>query len=98
MGSRDFRSDDYSLDPVTLDELESRFGKFDVDCMANAADAITVKFFSGYSSVGSSGVNFFAQSLSVGDIHYCFPPVRRAIDAIYHLERFKVAGILIIPV
>ena len=31
LGSRDFRSDDYSLDPVTFDYLKSKFGPFDVD-------------------------------------------------------------------
>ena len=33
LGSRDFRSDDYSLDPVTFDFLKSKFGPFDVDCI-----------------------------------------------------------------
>ena len=97
-GSRDFRSDNYSLDCVTMSNLESQFGKFSVDCMANSANAICRKFFSRFPSPGSSGIDFFAQTLSQKELHFCFPPVRRAVDAIKHLALFKVAGILVIPV
>ena len=98
MGSRDFRSDDYSLDPVTFDFLKSKFGPFDVDCMANSANAVVQKFFSRYFSIGTSGINFFAQSLDKEENHFCFPPVKRAVDAIQHLERFGTRGLLVIPV
>ena len=97
-GSRDFRSDDYSLDPVTLTALFEKFGKFTVDCMANSANAVCSKFYSRYSSPGTFGVNFFAQTLYQKDHHYCFPPVRKAVDAILHLEKFRVSGILVIPI
>ena len=97
-GSRDFRSDDYSLDPVTMGTLESKFGKFTVDCMANSANAICSKFFSRFSSPGSAGIDFFAQTLDQKDFHFCFPPVRKAVDALRHLALFKVAGVLVIPV
>ena len=55
-GSRDFRSYDYSLDPVTVSTLESKFGKFSVDYMANSANAICRKFFSRFSSPGTSAL------------------------------------------
>ena len=73
-GSRDFRSDDYSLDPVSCQSVEQRFGKFTVDCMASAPNAVCKKFFSRYSSSGSSGVNFFGQVLTLEDFHYVFAP------------------------
>ena len=63
-GSRDFRSDDYLLDPVTFNDLKSRYGPFHVDCMANSANSVAAKFFSRYISIGTSGINFFAQSLN----------------------------------
>ena len=44
LGSRDFRSDDYSLDQVTFNDLKSRFGPFQVDCMANSANSVAPKF------------------------------------------------------
>ena len=96
--SRDFRSYDYSLDPVTFNDLKSRFGPFNVDCMANSANSVATKFFSRYFSIGTSGINFFAQSLRMEENHFCFPPVKRAVDAVYHLEQFRTRGILIIPV
>ena len=55
-------------------------------------------FFSRYSSPGNSGVNFFAQTLSQEDNFYVFPPVKRAVEAIQHLARFRCSGILVIPV
>lgn len=97
-GSRDFRSDDYSLDNDSFVMLESVFGKFTIDCMANAANSVTGKFFSRYSSVGTSGVNFFAQQLTQEDFYYCFPPVRRAVDALRHLANFGASGVIVIPV
>ena len=81
-----------------MSTLESKFGKFSVDCMANSANAICSKFFSRYSSPGTSGIDLFAQTLSQKDYYFCFPPVRRAVDAIQHLASFKVYGILVIPV
>ena len=46
-GSRDFRSDDYSLDPVTMNSLTGKFGTFTVDCMDNSANAICRIYFQG---------------------------------------------------
>jgi hypothetical protein len=97
-GSRDFRSDDYSLDPVTLQFLKATFGNFTLDTMANAANCICPKFYSRFSSVGTFGVNFFAQTLNRREYYYCFPPVRRSVDALRHFASFHAKGVLIIPV
>ena len=43
-GSKDFHSDDYSLDPVSFQSLETRFGKFSVDCFTSAPNAVCDKF------------------------------------------------------
>jgi hypothetical protein len=96
LGSRDFRSNDYSIDPVS--SLESTYDKFTVDAMPNSANTVCSKFYSRYSSHGSSGVNFFAQTLSQKEYFYVFPPVKRAVDAIQHLAKFKCSGVLVIPV
>jgi hypothetical protein len=78
-GSQDFHSDDYSIDPVSFSSLESTYGKFSVDAMATSAKTLCFKFVSRYSSPGTSGVNFFAQTLSQEDKFYVFPPVKRAV-------------------
>jgi hypothetical protein len=49
-GSRYFRSDDYSLDPVSFASLESTSGKFTVDAMANSPNSVCDKFYSRYFS------------------------------------------------
>ena len=43
-GSKDFHSDDYSLDPVSFQSLETRFGKFSLDCFASAPNAVFATF------------------------------------------------------
>ena len=43
-GSKDFHSDDYSLDPVSFQSLEIRFGKFSLDCFASAPNAVCATF------------------------------------------------------
>ena len=48
--------------------------------------------------MGSSGVNFFAQTLNMVDFYYCFPPVKKSVDALRHLSFFKASGVLVIPV
>ena len=97
-GSRDFRSDDYSLDPVSFELLKATFGVFTVDSMANSANSVCEKFYSRFSSVGSSGVNFFAQTLNMVDFFYCFPPVKQSVNALRHFSYFKASGVLVIPV
>ena len=56
-GSSNFRSDKYSLDPVSFQSIEHKFGKFTVDCMASAPNTVCRRFFSRYSSSGLFGVN-----------------------------------------
>ena len=41
-----FKSDDFSLDPVTMNTLSGKFNEFTVDCLAYSAFAICSKFYS----------------------------------------------------
>ena len=43
-GSKDFHSNDYSLEPVSFQSLETKFGKFSVDCFMSAHNAVCDKF------------------------------------------------------
>jgi hypothetical protein len=97
-GSRDFHSDDYSLDSATFDLLCKTFKSFTCDAMASAPNAVCSKFFSRYSSMGSSGVDFFAQKLDAEDFYYVFPPIGKAIQAVKHLANYAVSGVVVIPV
>jgi hypothetical protein len=98
LGSREFCSDNYSIDPVSFSSLESTYGKFTVDAMVTSANTVCSKFYSRYSSPGSSGVKFFAQTLSQKEYFYVFPPLKRAVEVIQHLTRFRCSVVLVIPV
>ena len=56
------------------------------------------QIFSRHSSPGSSGVNFFAQTLNSSEFFFVFPPVGLAVSAIKHLALFNCKGVLILPV
>ena len=98
LGSRDFHSDDISLDTITFQKVVKRFGTFTVDGFASASNAKCVKFFSKLDVPGSSGIDFFMQRLSQEDNHWLFPPIRRLCQALMHLVFWKAAGVMVIPV
>ena len=77
-------ADSGSRDPVSFELLKATFGVFTVDSMANSANSVCEKFYSRFSSVGSSAVNFFAQTLNMVDFFYCFPPVKQSVNALVH--------------
>ena len=71
-GSRDFRSDDCSLDPPTIDLLCNTFGKFTIDAFVSAPNSICKTFAELFSS----------------EFYFAFPPVGKAISAIKHFASF----------
>ena len=87
MGSKDFHKDDIELDFETFQEAVLWFGKFTVDCFASASNAKCKKFFSRRAAPGSSGVDFFMQSLRKDDNHWVFPPVGVLCQVVWHLAR-----------
>ena len=98
LGSRDYHHDDISFDFDTFAEVVSRFGEFDVDCFAASHNKKAVKFFSRLEVLGSSGTDFFLQSLGREDNHWLFPPPGKLCEAALHLEEQGVAGVMVVPV
>ena len=45
-GSKDFRSNDYSLDPATFKLLVTNFGEFTTDACATVPNAVCAKSYS----------------------------------------------------
>ena len=86
-GSRDFHDDDISLDYDTMVMIYEEFGCFQVDTFASASNTKGAQFFSRLDVPGTSGVNFFHQSLKAIDSHFCFPPPKLLVSAILHFER-----------
>ena len=77
MGSRDFHSDDITIDMQSFAIAEEVFGKLTVDCFASASNTKCERFFSRKDVPGSSGVDFFMQSLRQEDNHWVFSPIGR---------------------
>ena len=98
LGSRDFHSDDISLDAITFKNIVKRFGSFSVDGFAAASNAKCGKFFSKLDVPGSAGVDFFMQQLSQEDNHWLFPPIGRLCQAVMHLVFWKATGVMVVPV
>ena len=98
LGSRDYDRDDISLDFDTMVNIYQEFGDFDLDAMATATTSKGKKFFSRRQTPGTSGVNFFHQTLSPGESIFCFPPPRLLVPALRHVENQKTRAVFVVPV
>ena len=98
MGSRDFHSDDISLDYFTFQEAERKFGSFTVDGFASSGNAKCSTFFSRRDVPGSAGVDFFMQTLKPSEFYWLFPPISMVCQAIEHLAIHKARGVVLVPV
>ena len=98
MGSRDFHSDDISVDSLTFQKAVDMFGPFSVDGFASASNAKCLKFFSKLDVPGSSGLDFFMQQLNPEEGHWLFPPIGRLCQSVMHLAFWKAWGVLVLPV
>ena len=98
LGSRDFHSDDISVDTLTFQKAHDMFGPFVVDGFASASNAKCEKFFTKRDVPGSSGHDFFMQQLNPDEGHWLFPPIGRLCQAVMHLSYWKAWGVLVVPV
>ena len=94
--SRDFDIHDYSLSYDNFVALENIFFKFEIDCFATKDNFKCAKYFSKFEDNNAFGRNFFAQKLPAVNL-FVFPPTHLIIPTLYHLEKFKANGVLIIP-
>ena len=97
-GSREYRSDDYSLDSGCIARILLNFPKVTFDGMASSTNTITRKFYSRFPSLNSCGVDFFSQKLDYSEFFYLFPPVSICVNVARHLASQEAKGILIIPI
>ena len=93
-GSREYRSDDYSLTSVCIVNILSNFPKVTFDGMASYTNAIVSKFYSRYPSLNSCGVDFFSQKLDYSEFFYLFPPVSLCVKVIRFWLLRKQEGFL----
>ena len=71
LGSRENRSDDYSLSSDCLKSVLSNFKPVTFDAMASSTNTICAKFYSKLPSLNSCGVDLFSQSLDCSEILFC---------------------------
>ena len=98
LGSRDFHSDDISVDYFTFQEAQIKFGAFTVDGFASSGNAKCSTFFSRRDVPGSAGVDFFMQTLKVTELYWLFPPISVLCQAVQHLAVHKAKGVILVPV
>ena len=98
LGSRDYDKDDISLDYDSMAEIYEEFGDFQLDGFATATTSKGKSFYSRRQSPGSSGVNFFHQTLSPADSIFCFPPTRLLVAALQHVKFYNAKAVFVVPV
>lgn len=96
-GSREYRSDDYSLTNSCLTNILENFPPVTFDAMASSTNTISQKFYSRYPSLNSVGVDIFAQSLDYSEFYFVFPPVSLCVKVLKFFAKQQVRGILILP-
>ena len=97
VGSRENRSDDYSLSSDCLKSVLVNFPTITFDAMASSTNTVCQRFFSRFESLNSCGIDLFSQSLDCEEFYFVFPPVSLAIQVLRFLESQKSQGVFIIP-
>ena len=92
IGSRENRSDDYSLTPDCLKSVLIHFPPITFDAMASSTNTVCQRFYSKLDSLNSCGIDLFCE-----EFYFVFPPVSLAIQILRFLESQKSQGVFIIP-
>ena len=98
IGSK-FSADEWGLSREILQDIFSKFNFTpSIDCFASSEIQICSTFFSKIPQLGSSGVNFFAQSLDDSEEYFCFPPTK-LIDQLFEVfvSHPEISGLIIVP-
>ena len=95
-GSRVRDSDDWSIDQVSFNLIQSQFGPFTLDPFADCSNAKTTRFFSDFLCPNTLGIDAFAHSWEGENLWLC-PPVSKIIPTIRRIKNSKLTGILIVP-
>ena len=92
-------SDEWGIDRLQLLSIFNLFAVSpDVDCFASEVNSRCKTFYSKIPQNGSSGINFFSQSLVPNRVYFCCPPVKEIENTIKHLLHFEgILSLLIIP-
>ena len=88
--------DDYMLNPVIFDWLNSLWGPFTIDRFASAHNAQLRRFNSRFGTPGSEAIDTFTCDWG-GENNWWFPPICLVPRVIRHAQRTKAFGTLVVP-
>ena len=97
LGSRENRSDDYSLTSDCLKSVLIHFPPITFDAMASSTNTVCQRFYSKLPSLNLCGIDIFSQSLDCAEFFFVFPPVSLGVQVLRFLESQKCKGLFIIP-
>ena len=96
-GSKFLDTDDWSICNTSYGAIQIINGsRFTCDVFASSSTNKVSKFYSKVPSVGSSGINAFAQDWRF-DVNFVCPPVKLIPAVIHHLSMQQCQGVLVIP-
>lgn len=99
VGSRHFDKDDWGIDRLSFDALESLFGRaFKLDPFASPANARCARFFSRYANPGARAVDAFSVSWDK-EILFACPPIGKILSTWKKIcVSLQCSGVLVFPV
>ena len=93
----DFDLDDWGIDQISFEFLQTRMGKCDVDLFATDANARLPKYFSSLPSLHAEGVNAFAADWSAFQLGFACPPPKLVKAVIRQSVAQEASVMLVIP-
>ena len=98
-GSQLFDTNDFSMDWDSVLHVITKFGPFEIDCMASYQNKKCIYYFAKFEDInnfGCLGKNFFSHPIPDVNL-WIMPPPSLIIPVIWHLFYNKSRGTLIIP-
>ena len=89
--------DEFSLGFDDYFSLVKKFGIFDLDLMVSNINKKAPLYYSKCFEVASSGFNVFEQQLNPNLNYYVLPPLRLALQILFHLQKFQAKAVVLLP-
>ena len=89
-------TDDWSIDDITFNKVNERFGQFTIDRFADNRNTKLSRFNSKYYCPNTSGVDAFTEDWTHENNWIC-PPVNLIGSVFRHMEVSKATGTIFVP-
>ena len=93
----DFDLDDWGIDQISFELIQTRLGCCEVDLFATDANARLPKFFSSLPSLTAQGVNAFSADWSAFQLSFACPPPKLVKAVIRQAVMQEATVVLVIP-